>query len=276
MAKIEISKERAARIAKATLAFERRLPTRQDQRPLPPDSADGFWLELTSEDDPGSYSWKLVYPSATDSEGWIDASPAVTGDHAYEANGATGLAHTPHRFFAKFIGYDTDDVAYYIFVAGGAAPAGTTQWFKVLYTADAHNVLVAQPWDGITAGDPHYVYAYRHFEVDDTFYATKVNPLVNVHPVEDATAVVDFLQLPDGKTSGAITLAGTGAASRTATWKRSVDGTPITIQHQRIYIDSSAKTITAYEWYEKFDADGLLYEVTEESAVNLNTGANCG
>ena len=86
--------------------------------------------------------------------------------------------------------------------------------------------------------------------------------------------------MPVGETASPTTLGSAAEGSETAdttTWSRATDGTPLeeTYVSRVVYNDGGDEVLYVFMRTRKFDACGLLYEVSAETRVSVDVPEDC-
>ena len=79
-----------------------------------------------------------------------------------------------------------------------------------------------------------------------------------------------------GSTSSPTSISGSGVSADSGTWSRSTNATPVNVTLQtRTVWDSTAGVLYAYQRTLSFDARGVLYAISAESQITVDTATAC-
>jgi len=91
-----------------------------------------------------------------------------------------------------------------------------------------------------------------------------------------AGQAIVFIRGAPGAISSPSSIFGSGVSADSGTWSKSTNATPvnITIQTRTVW-DTSSGTLYAYQRTLSFDARGLLYSISAESQITVDTATAC-
>jgi hypothetical protein len=105
-------------IRRRTLGIRERGPVFKPAQPIDQAGASGLWFELTGTYNASTgYPWKRLIPDGTGTD-FTDASPAVTGDYLYDANGNESRI-SGERVFVRPHGTVSGNPSYMIVAGAG-------------------------------------------------------------------------------------------------------------------------------------------------------------